>query len=91
MAGFKDLPVEVRNMIYQLLVSGRRLSLVHRLKENPSEPVGSNTRTVASILFVSKQIYTESRSVMLNTAQIDATEMIEETITPSTVYFPNLS
>ena len=72
---FWDLPPEVRTQIYGYVFSGKRLRYVRHL--GASSDANDHETRCHSILFASKQSYTESRPVLLDKVQIDATKLID--------------
>jgi hypothetical protein len=76
-----QLPAELRIRIYRYIFIGKRLSYYDYLDEEDSTTERS---TCNPILFVSKATYAESRPVLLDTIQVDATESMD-------TYYPTLA
>lgn len=66
------LSAEVRRRIFEVYFEGRRLRWT--AGSSGGGRIASNS---VSLLFVCRQVYDESRSLMLATAQIDVTEMVD--------------
>ena len=66
------LPAEVRRRIFEVYFEGRRLWW-----KAGSSRRGRTSSDSVSLLFSCKQVYDESRSLMLATAQVDITTMID--------------
>ena len=66
------LPAEVHRRIFEVYFEGRRLCW-----KAGSSRRGRTSSDSVRLLFLCKQVYDESRSLMLATAHIDVTEMID--------------
>ena len=72
--GFLDLPGEVRDRIYRYIFSGERLRHINYIQSIDRDyffPI------CVEILFVSKRCYTESRPLLLESVEIDISELID--------------
>lgn len=65
----------MRTQIYRYVFSGKSLHYVHRFRA--SQDANEHEARCHSILFASKKCYTESRPVLLDEVQIDATKLID--------------
>ena len=81
MLTFFDLPPEVRNAVYELVLPGRRLKY---LRSSLCDVRGLRPRT--SLLYVSKLCHSETLDMLLNLVELDDTYMVGmPTIPPSTI------
>ena len=78
-----NLPPEIRNKIFKYVFMCTRFHYEHGASKNRIQTLSGKlsrfrkTATPIAILGVSKQCYTESRSMFFNTAQINTSKLID--------------